>query len=71
MSEQSNSEVTGSVAIIGMAGRFPGAPNVDVFWQNLCQGIESIRSFTVEELREAGVSQELAANPNYVNAKGA
>ena len=70
MSEQSNSEVTGSVAIIGMAGRFPGAPNVDAFWQNVSQGIESIRSFTPEELREADVPPELAANPNYVNAKG-
>jgi hypothetical protein len=70
MSEQSNSEVTGSVAIIGMAGRFPGAPNVDAFWRNLSEGIESIRPFTPEELREAGVSPELAANPNYVNAKG-
>ena len=70
MSEQNNSEVIGGVAIIGMAGRFPGAPNVDAFWKNLSEGVESIRSFTTEELQEAGVSPELAANPNYVNAKG-
>ena len=70
MSEQSNSEITGSVAIIGMAGRFPGAPNVEAFWQNVSQGVESIRAFTPKELLEAGVSPEFAANPNYVNAKG-
>ncbi len=31
---------TGSIAIVGMAGRFPGAKNFDTFWQNLCEGRE-------------------------------
>ena len=30
------------IAIIGMAGRFPGADTVDAFWDNLSQGKESI-----------------------------
>jgi aryl carrier-like protein len=34
-----------SVAIIGIAGRFPGAKNINIFWDNLCQGIESIDNF--------------------------
>ena len=34
------------IAIIGMAGRFPGAGNVDEFWLNLRNGVESIRFFT-------------------------
>ena len=38
------------VAIIGMAGRFPGAKNVSEFWQNLCAGVESVRFFEEEEL---------------------
>lgn len=30
------------IAVIGMVGRFPGAKSVDEFWQNLCNGKESI-----------------------------
>ena len=43
------------VAIIGMAGRFPGAPTVERFWENLRDGVESIRFFTDEELLAAGI----------------
>ncbi len=32
------------VAIIGAAGRFPGARTLARFWENLCQGVESIPS---------------------------
>ncbi|PON16458.1 hypothetical protein C2W62_18330 [Candidatus Entotheonella serta] len=42
------------IAIIGMAGRFPGAHHVPALWQNLCNGVESLRPFTDEELRDAG-----------------
>jgi len=33
---------TGDVAIIGMSGRFPGAQNIEQFWHNLINGVESI-----------------------------
>ncbi len=56
------------IAIVGMAGRFPGAHNVDEFWQNLRQGIESIQPYSDEDLRAAGVSEALLHNPNYVKA---
>lgn len=59
-----------SVAVIGMAGRFPGARNVDEFWANLATGTESISVLSEEELLASGVSPELIANPNYVRAKG-
>ena len=39
-----------SIAIIGMAGRFPGADNVPAFWENLRDGIESITHFSDAEL---------------------
>ena len=32
-----------AVAIIGMAGYFPGATNVEEFWENIKNGIESVR----------------------------
>jgi acyl transferase domain-containing protein len=56
------------VAIIGMAGRFPGANNVDEFWKNLSSGVESISFFSDEELAEAGVDPDFITDPNYVKA---
>lgn len=35
--------LTGSVAIVGMAGRFPGAPNIQTLWENLVDTIDSVR----------------------------
>lgn len=58
------------IAIIGMAGRFPGANSVDAFWQNICDGKESIKLYTHEELRAAGVDESLIHHPNFVPAKG-
>ncbi len=58
------------IAIIGMAGKFPGADNVAEFWNNLVKGKETVSFFDEEELRENGVDEELLKNPNYVKAKG-
>ncbi|HEX8354145.1 MAG TPA: SDR family oxidoreductase, partial [Pyrinomonadaceae bacterium] len=57
------------VAIIGMAGRFPGAKSLEEFWRNLKGGVESVTFFTPEELRSDGASPEDLADPNYVPAK--
>jgi len=59
------------IAIVGMSGRFPGAENVDEFWQNIIGKEESIRFFTNEELLQAGVPKNLVRDPSYVPAKGA
>ncbi|MDB6024686.1 MAG: amino acid adenylation enzyme/thioester reductase family protein [Verrucomicrobiales bacterium] len=56
------------IAVIGLAGRFPGAKNVDEFWQNLRDGIESITHYTDDELLARGVSPEKLNNPNYIKA---
>jgi amino acid adenylation domain-containing protein len=63
-------EQSDAIAIIGMAGRFPGARDVVSFWSNLCSGVESIRVFSVEELRAAGVDPGLIHDPAYVPARG-
>jgi acyl transferase domain-containing protein len=42
------------VAVVGMAGRFPDAPDLDRFWANLVAGHESIRSVTAMEYLAAG-----------------
>ncbi|MGP4971773.1 condensation domain-containing protein [Psychrobacter aquimaris] len=58
------------VAIIGMSGRFPGANDTEVLWENLCNGVESISRFSKEELLQNGVNSELFEDPNYIPAKG-
>lgn len=58
------------VAVIGMAGRFPRASNIEHFWNNLINGSNSITFFSDEELLTAGVDPKLIKNSNYVKAKG-
>ncbi|AUS99076.1 beta-ketoacyl synthase [Nostoc sp. CENA543] len=65
----SNYHDTHDIAIIGMAGRFPGANNIDSFWENLKNGVETISFFSEEELLESGVSPQLFQQPNYVRAR--
>lgn len=59
-----------SIAIIGLAGQFPGAVDVGQFWRNLCAGEEGITFFNEAELIEAGLPSELIRRPEYVPAKG-
>jgi len=56
------------IAIIGMSCRFPGAKNTDEFWQNLCNGIESIARLSDNEILESGVDPTVLSNPRYVKA---
>ncbi len=56
------------IAVVGMAGRFPGARSLQDFWHNLAQGIDSITRFSDEELLKSGVPADLLDDPNYVKA---
>jgi len=56
------------IAIIGMAGRFPGADNVNAFWRNLRDGVESVTFFTDEELLARGISRKTLEDPHYIKA---
>lgn len=58
------------IAVIGMAGRFPGADSVEAFWLNLCAGVESISRFGNDELRATGIPEQLLQNPEYAKARG-
>jgi phthiocerol/phenolphthiocerol synthesis type-I polyketide synthase E len=58
------------IAIIGMAGRFPGARDLSEYWRNLQGGVEAITFFTDEELKEAGVDPVRLSAPNFIKAKG-
>src|SRR5579864_3144043 len=66
----SNASPSGyDIAVIGMAGRFPGARDVAEFWRNLRSGVESVKTLTVEELLAAGESPAALADPDYVKAQ--
>ncbi|WP_405976479.1 SDR family NAD(P)-dependent oxidoreductase [Streptomyces sp. NBC_00988] len=58
----------GDIAIVGMAGRFPGAGDLDEFWANLRDGVESVVALSDEELTAAGVAPEVFGRENYVKA---
>lgn len=59
------------IAVIGLAARFPGAPDIDAFWKNLVNGVESVVFLTEEEIIAAGVPEKIAKSPKYVKSKGA
>jgi acyl transferase domain-containing protein len=51
-----------------MAGRFPGAPSAEQFWQNLVEGVESVEKISEADLLAAGIPLDVIRDPNYVNA---
>ncbi len=56
------------IAIIAMAARLPGASDLDAFWRNLCDGVESIQLADVDELIAGGLDERLARDPRFVAA---
>lgn len=58
------------VAIIGLAGRFPGADDIDELWQLLASGRSGLTAVTDADLESAGVDPQLAEQPNYVRIWG-
>ncbi len=56
----------GAIAIVGMAGRFPGAPDMASFWSQLCSGWSGIVRLDVESLRAGGVGSDLLDHPDFV-----
>jgi len=56
------------IAIVAMAGRFAGASTIEEFWENLRQGVESIRPYSPDELIKAGVDPEAVKDSRYVRA---
>ncbi|HEY0505333.1 MAG TPA: amino acid adenylation domain-containing protein, partial [Lysobacter sp.] len=57
------------IAIVAMAGRFPGAADVEAFWDNLCEGRDSITKFRPDEL-DPSVAASDRADPGYIAARG-
>ncbi len=68
MGSATSNESMEGIAIIGMAGRFSGAKNIEAFWQNLRDGVESISVFTDEDLISAGIAPKVLKESNYVKS---
>ncbi|HLG55434.1 MAG TPA: SDR family oxidoreductase [Vicinamibacterales bacterium] len=59
------------IAIVGMRGRFPGASDLETYWRNLADGVESIETLSQDDMRAAGVPDHISRLPGYVNASPA
>ncbi|WP_225074917.1 type I polyketide synthase [Streptomyces sp. CoT10] len=54
------------IAVIGLAGRFPGAPDVETYWANLLESTVSVTELSDDMLRAAGLSESEIADPHHV-----
>ena len=57
------------VAIISMAGRFPGANDLEAYWKVLAEGRETTSFFSKDEL-DVSIPEEIKNDPDYVKARG-
>lgn len=55
-----------SIAVVGLAGRFPDAADASAFWRNLENGVESLTSFSDAELTASEIEAKYIDDPNFV-----
>jgi amino acid adenylation domain-containing protein len=67
--KEHKSNTSANVAIIGMAGRFPGANSINELWDVLKGGKETISFFKPEEI-DPSIPEALRNDPLYVGARG-
>ncbi len=68
MSDDSIAINPGSIAIVGIAGRFPSARTPAQLWDMMAGGKEAAQWLGDDELRSVGVSDDDLRDPNYVRA---
>ncbi|MGW3831671.1 beta-ketoacyl synthase N-terminal-like domain-containing protein [Streptomyces microflavus] len=66
MSDDRPETASTDIAIVGLALRLPGAADADTFWQRIRSGEELLTTFTDDELRAAGVAEELLSDPSFI-----
>ncbi|SDN02761.1 type I polyketide synthase [Ensifer sp. YR511] len=59
-----------AIAIVGMAGRFPGADDIEAFWKLLREGGSTLRTLDRDTLKENGRSDEEIEGPGFVPVGG-
>jgi len=57
-----------AIAVVGMAGRFPGARTPEELWRNLRNGVESIRRLSAAEQEALGVPRDVLSDPAWIPA---
>ncbi|SHH04603.1 type I polyketide synthase [Flavobacterium defluvii] len=67
--ENNNKTTSADIAVIGMAGRFPGSDTIEELWENLRDGKETISLFTKDEL-DPSLPENLRKDPLYIGARG-
>ncbi len=67
--QKQNKSVEDGIAIVGMSGRFPGAKNVEQMWNNLLEGKETTKFFTLDEI-DSFIDPSIIIDPSYVKARG-
>lgn len=58
------------IAVIGLAGKFPGANTLSQFWDNVVTGTESVTHFAQQELLDTGIDLQVLTDANYIRSKG-
>ncbi|WP_395089172.1 amino acid adenylation domain-containing protein [Armatimonas sp.] len=58
MDETRRMDETQGIAVVGMVGRFPGAPDLETFWHNVSTGVCSLSTFAATD------------DPTYVPVRG-
>src|SRR5688572_7702548 len=62
----SSIDTEGRIAVVAIAGRFPGAPTPEALWHAVVNKQELVRDYTNGELERAGVDPRELADPSYV-----
>lgn len=57
-----------AIAIVAMAARLPGARDLDAFWRNLCDGVESVERMDLDAVIAGGLDPRVVRDPAYVPA---
>ena len=69
-SDELDTPQASGIAVVALNGRFPGARDLDAYWRNLRDGVESITFFSDEQLLAEGIPAEVLKQPSYVKARG-
>ena len=64
------SHLDGAIAVVGLSVHVPGADDLDTFWRNLRDGVESVSHPSLDEMAAAGVAADQLDDPRYVRAGG-
>lgn len=59
-------EIVNDIAVVAMTGRFPGAKGIEEFWENLCDGKESIFKVSKSEIVNELISEQILDDENYI-----